>query len=263
MTTKRGDIWELGRHRIMCGDSTDGADVSRLLDGAAPNIMVTDPPYGVSYYPEWRKNAFADGKGARSILMPENDGCARWSSAWRNFGGDVAYVWHAASHCADVHRDLEEQGFQIRNQIIWVKNRPTISRGHYNWQHEPCFYSIRIGKTASWLGDRRQHTVWHIPVIQKIWCGHSTQKPIACMERPIMNHGGDVYDPFVGSGTTILAAEKQSRTCYAMEIYPEFVDMAVDRWHKFKQQLDFFSDDCAPPRRSIDCQADFLPERQA
>ena len=236
--TKKGDIWQLGRHRIMCGDSTDGADVSRLLDGAAPNIMVTDPPYGVNYDPVWRENDL--GPSGRSIMRPLNDDSPDWGLAWQLFGGNVAYIWHSGVHCVNVHRSIEDQGFQIRNQIIWVKNFPAISRGHYNWQHEPCFYAVRRGCQANWIGDKRQHTIWHIPVRKKSNKGHSTEKPIACMERPIMNHGGDVYDPFVGSGTTIIAAEKQGRTCYAMEISPEFVDIAVARWHEFKKQLVFF-----------------------
>ncbi len=108
-----------------------------------------------------------------------------------------------------------------------------ISRGHYHWQHECLWYGVLSGKTAKWRGDRSQTTVWDITWDRNVEGGHSTQKPVECMERPLRNHEGDVYDPFVGSGTSIIAAERQNRTCYAMEIDPAYVDAAVTRWEAY------------------------------
>ena len=139
----------------------------------------------------------------------------------------------------DFGRILQEADYEIRAQLIWRKQQIVISRGHYHGQHEPCWYAVRKGATAAWKGDRKQSTVWDIPNLLKAIRDDSTnpdarqelvaQKPVECMERPIRNHEGDVYDPFVGSGTTIIAAERQDRTCYAMEIAPQYVDAAVKR----------------------------------
>ena len=128
----------------------------------------------------------------------------------------------------------------MRSQLVWVKQHFVLSRGHYHVQHEPCYYAVRKGAGASWRGDRTQSTVWNIPnpnpmggQLDDMNTDHSTQKPVECMERPIRNHEGDVYDPFVGSGTTIIAAERLDRACYAMEIEPRYVDIAVARWEQF------------------------------
>jgi DNA modification methylase len=120
--------------------------------------------------------------------------------------------------------------------IIWVKNNIVISRGHYHYRHEPCWYAVRKGSTGHWNGDRTQATIWEIPKPQKSETGHSTQKPVECMKRPIENNsspGQAVYDPFVGSGTTIIAAEMTGRACHAIEISPAYVDVAVTRWQTF------------------------------
>ena len=233
---QRGQVWQLGRHRVMCGDSTSAEDVARLLHGAKPRLMVTDPPYGVSYDTDWRNRALL---GSRATGQVRNDERADWREAWALFPGDVAYVWHGATHCAVVQGSLEATGFTIRSQIVWAKERMVISRGHYHWQHEPCWYAVKAGATAGWIGDRTQSTVWDIANLNP-WGGtdeeftiHSTQKPLECMERPIRNHEGDVYDPFVGSGTTIIAAERQGRACYAMEIEPRYVDVAIARWEPY------------------------------
>ena len=111
-----------------------------------------------------------------------------------------------------------------------------FGRGHYHWRHEPCWYAVKKGAQANWKGGRKASTVWEIKKTQKSETGHSSQKPVECMQRPIRNHKGDVYDPFVGSGTTIIAAEREHRRCYAMEIAPEYVDLAVTRWEDFTGQ---------------------------
>ena len=218
-----------GTHRLVCGDATDPAAVALALAGARPHLMVTDPPYGVGYDPAWRQKV---GKGGYALGKVLNDGQADWRKAWALFPGDVAYVWHSSLHGSVVEASLAEVGFHTRSQIIWDKGRLIISRGHYHWRHEPCWYAVRKGKTASWAGDRKQTTVWQIPH-RRSETGHGTQKPLLCMQRPIENHsrpGDAVYDPFVGSGTTIIAAELTGRACHALELDPVYVDVAVRRW---------------------------------
>jgi DNA modification methylase len=226
---RRGDIWILGRHRVVCGDSTDANDVAKALDGQTPALMVTDPPYGVEYDPKWRQSGGRTG-------MVQNDDNASWREAWALFPGGVAYVWHASQFTSVVQADLEDCGFETRAQIIWAKSQPVMSRGHYHWQHEPCWYAVRCGSTAAWVGDRKQTTVWEIQNINRAAgedrTNHGTQKPVECMARPMKNHEGDIYDPFLGSGTSIVAAEQLGRRCFGLEIDPGYVDVVVQRWEK-------------------------------
>jgi DNA modification methylase len=240
-TSAVGDVWHLGRHRLVCGDATNAADVAKALAGVQPHLMVTDPPYGVDYDPNWRNqaNRWSGSNvklGASAIGRVENDNCADWCGAWNFFGGDVAYVWHAALRSSEVAASLVSSGFDLRSQIIWNKTRLVIGRGNYHWQHEPCWYVVRKNRGGSWNGDRTQSTVWDIPKSQTSETGHSTQKPVECMKRPIENNsspGQAVYDPFVGSGTTIIAAEMTGRACHALEINPAYADVSIMRWQNF------------------------------
>jgi DNA modification methylase len=238
-----GDIWALGNHRLMCGDCTDAAAVTKLLNDVAPLLCVTDPPYGVEYDADWRNHAFRpDGTGmsARAIGKVLNDDRTDWSAAFALFPGDVLYAWSPpGSMQFDHYSAIIASGFEIRMQIIWAKSQLVIGRGHYHVQHEPCWYAVRKGKTAYWQGDRKQTTLWNIPKPQKSETGHSTQKPIECMKRPIENNsspGQAVYEPFSGSGTTLIACEMTGRACYAMELNPLYVDIAVKRWETFTGQ---------------------------
>lgn len=236
--TKLGDVWVLGQHRLICGDCTNPAIVAEVLGPVTPHLMVTDPPYGVSYQPQWRNRVVrSDGTRVGALAVGEvlNDDRADWREAWTLFPGDVAYVWHAALHSGAVSNSLEASGFTIRAQIIWDKTRLVIGRGDYHWQHEPAWYAVRKGKTGHWAGDRKQTTVWGISHL-KSETGHGTQKPVECMKRPIENNsspGQAVYEPFSGSGTTIIAAEMTGRACYAVELSPIYVDVAVQRWQAF------------------------------
>lgn len=262
-----GDVWLLGGHRLMCGSSTSPVDVQALLAGQRPHLMVTDPPYGVEYDASWREKYFP-GKPATGKVI--NDEIADWGGAWELFPGDVAYVWHAGTKADIVAGSLERCGFQLRAQIIWAKSQLVISRGNYHLMHEPCWYAVKKGKPARFVGNRKQTTlwrfvaeslrpgegvfvrpmeqggiaavsgdettVWDIPKPQKSETGHSTQKPVECMARPIRNNSkrGDlVYEPFSGSGTTIIAAEQLGRFVVAMELNPAYVDLAVRRWQNF------------------------------
>jgi DNA modification methylase len=231
--TKPGDLWLLGKHRLLCGDSTSAADVTRLLDGAVPTLMVTDPPYGVEYDPEWRMDAGLTGNTARMGKVM-NDDRADWTEAWKLFPGDVAYVYHAGVFTSTVQQSLERAGFAIRAQIIWAKDRLALSRGDYHWQHEPCWYAVREGGKGHRTDDRTQTTLWSIPARDDAGHGHGTQKPVECMERPVRNHLADtVYEPFAGSGTTVIACERTGRACIAMELDPGYCDVVVRRWEEF------------------------------
>jgi DNA modification methylase len=263
-----GDIWILGRHRLVCGDCTTPSTVIACFNGYEPGLMVTDPPYGVNYDPDWRNQA-GISKTARTGKV-QNDDQADWTQAWRLFPGDVAYVWHGSVHVSEVLESLVRAGFVGRSQIIWKKSRFALSRGNYHWHHEPCFYatrpedipasgkdelirklqgvllqgydsdhdtawySVRNNSKARWSGNRRQSTIWEIPVTDDgESTHHGTQKPLECMARGIRNHDfGEVYDPFCGSGTTLIACEILERSCFAIELDPGYVDVIIARWQK-------------------------------
>lgn len=238
--TALGQAWTLGEHRLVCGDCTDPAVVAAVLAGATPKICVTDPPYGVEYDPAWRQEAAEHGHLAYApgrIGEVLNDARVDWTDAWRLVPGDVMYCWHADRHASKVQGNLEDAGFEVRCQIIWSKSNFPISRGHYHWRHEPCWYAVRKGATAGWIGDRKQTTVWEINLDRNVEGGHGTQKPLECMERPIINHEGDVYEPFCGSGTTLIAAERQRRRCYAVELSPAYVAVTLQRWADMTGQM--------------------------
>lgn len=232
--TVEGDVWLLGRHRIICGSSTEADTVEKVLNGVEPHLMVTDPPYGVEYDADWRNKAL--GGSGRATGVVKNDDAADWREAWALFPGDVAYVWHAGNMAHVVADSLLACDLHIRAQIIWAKSQLVIGRGDYHPQHEPCWYAVRKGRKGHYDGGRKQTTLWQIDKPRKSETGHSTQKPVECMKRPIENNsspGQAVYEPFSGSGTTIIAAEMTGRHCYAIDIDPVYVDVAVKRWQDF------------------------------
>jgi len=263
IVSELGDLWLLGKHRLICGDCTDTDTVMRLFNGARPHLMVTDPPYGVEYDPAWRNKAMNINSKRTGVVL--NDDRADWEAAWKLFPGDVAYVWHASMHGETVARSLRNNDFAIRAQIVWAKPHFVLGRGDYHWQHEcclyatrdtsvncpddmpnycdgyaVCWYAVRESKKSHWQGSRKMSTLWSIDFSgQDTATTHSTQKPVACMRRPIVNNskrGDIVYEPFLGSGTTLIAAESESRTCYAAELNPEYIDMAIRRWQAFTGQ---------------------------
>lgn len=251
--SRTGDLWLLGKHRILCGDSTKAEDVERVLDGKKPHLMVTDPPYGVDYDPNWRnepeklnvKSKTVMVKKTKAIGKVVNDDRADWQQTWALFPGEVVYVWCGERQSVDMARQLAEVGIETRNLIVWAKAHHVISRGHYHPQHETCWYGVRKGSTAHWSGDRSQSTLWAIPNLRtfgredgNVETGHGTQKPVECMRRPIQNNskpGDYVYEPFSGSGTTIIAAEMMNRYCLAIELAENYVDVAVTRWQDFSK----------------------------
>jgi DNA modification methylase len=229
--SREGDLWLLDQHRVLCGDSTSAKSWERLLDGAVPQLMVTDPPYGVEYDPQWRADA---GIKISSLGKVANDDRPDWTEVWKCFPGDVAYIWHASLFMGVVGDSLIAAGLELRSQLIWAKSRFAISRGHYHWQHEAALYAVRKGRTAKWIGDRKQSTVWEIPTTDDgDKTPHSTQKPLECMARPMRNHDApEIVDPFLGSGSTLIAAEVLGRKGYGIELNPAYVDVVVERWSK-------------------------------
>jgi DNA modification methylase len=254
VVTVMGDVWELLsvesglRHRIINGDCTHADVVAKVMAGARPNLMVTDPPYGVEYDPAWRQNEAKSMKRhtIKSTGKVKNDDRADWREAWSLFEGDVCYVWHGGKASRVVAESLEVCGFEIAYQIIWNKTNGAIGRGDFHWKHEPCFYAVRKGKKHNWQGARDQWTVWDIANLssQKVieeegQTGHGTQKPIECMARPIKNNsakGEVIYDPFHGSGSTVIACEQLQRHCRACELDERYVDVQVRRWVRWMEK---------------------------
>jgi len=231
VVTRRGDLWLLGDHRVLCGDSTKAEDVARLMGGEKAGMMVTDPPYGVDYDPEMRESVKSVGKIA-------NDDRASWRDAWDLFGGDVAYVWHASLFTSVVLADLEAVGLRRVAMIIWKKPYATLSVANYHWQHETCWYCVRPSGLRKWVGSPKESTVWDMTQPKDPYglsgedkTPHPTQKPVEAMARPMRNHNHQlIYDPFLGSGTTLIAAEQLGRRCFGMEISPAYCDVVVRRW---------------------------------
>jgi DNA modification methylase len=237
VTTKPGDIWELGQHRILCGDSQNKKDVELLFGKKVPVLLVTDPPYGVEYNPEWRREAGINKSKGRMGKV-ENDNVTDWTEAYRLSQAMAIYVWHPGKYVKEFQISIENAGYEVISQIIWAKDQYALSRGDYHWKHEPCFYANLKGSKHNWQGKRDQCTVWEINRVdknEKSWT-HGTQKPVECMERPIRNNsreGDIVYDAFIGSGTTLIASQKTGRICFGMEIMPNYVDVIVKRYYQF------------------------------
>lgn len=228
-----GDIYQLGAHRLMCGDSTDPADVARLMGGALADLLLTDPPYNVNY------------EGGTGLTI-QNDNME--DAAFRKFlrdafqcadgamkPGAAFYIWHADSEGYNFRGACHDIGWQVRQCLIWNKNALVLGRQDYQWKHEPCLYGWKGGAAHTWLSDRTQTTVMDFdkPSRSEI---HPTMKPIGLFDYQIRNScpvGGAVLDLFNGSGTTIMACEQNGRSAYCMELDPRYVDAAIARWEDF------------------------------
>src|SRR6202167_3904096 len=254
--TRPGDLWLCGdpprQHRVLCADSTSPEAVSRLRGERKPFLMVTDPPYGIELDSEWRDRAGLNGCGpAEASYMKQRttghtetsisgDTRADWSDAFALVPSlEVAYVWHASKFTREVLDGLLRIGFLHHQQIIWNKGRTVLTRTHYWFQHEPCWYVRK--KNAPWFGKAGENsTIWACPSPKFIMGGsgeekydHPTQKPVELMRKPILNHtkaGELVYDPFLGSGTTLAYAEVTEPVCYSIELDAKYVDVEVSRW---------------------------------
>jgi DNA modification methylase len=250
--SRAGDLWLCGPHRVLCADCTSAEAVATLLGDRKPQLMVTDPPYGIQLDSEWRDRAGLNGCGpAEASYMKHRteghtettisgDTRADWSEAFELVPTlQIAYVWHASIFTREVLNGLLRIGFLYPQQIIWNKGRTVLTRTHYWYQHEPCWYVRK--KNAPWFGKAGENsTIWDSPSPKFIMGGsgeekydHPTQKPVDLMRRPILNHtkrGELVYEPFLGSGTTLAAAELTERVCYGLELDPKYVDVVISRW---------------------------------
>ena len=254
--SRLGDLWLCGnrrnQHRILCGDATTPEAVARLLGDRKPFLMITDPPYGISLDSEWRDRAGLNGCGPAepSYLKHRTEGHtettisgdtrADWSEAFALVPSlQIAYVWHASVFTREVLDGLLRIGFEHHQQLIWDKGRTVLTRTLYWFQHEPCWFVRK--KNAPWYGRAGENsTIWACPSPKFIMGGsdeekfdHPTQKPVELMRRPLLNHtkrGESVYEPFLGSGTTLAAAEITERVCWGIELHPKYVDVVVKRW---------------------------------
>ena len=231
-SVQRGEVYRLGAHRLMCGDSTDAGDVARLMGGAQADCVFTDPPYGVGYDGGAKKRDKLDGDHVGTTIYADALPNLRVAAA----DHAALYLWYADAHAAAAAAAAAAAGYDITAQIIWLKNNAQfVTSAHYKGKHEPCFYAHRRGKTARWVGPNNEVTVWEVNRAAKNDY-HPTQKPVELCERALGNstNAGDiVLDLFSGSGSTIIAAERQSRTCYAMEISEKYVQVCIDRWEAF------------------------------
>lgn len=265
--TKPGDIWELGRHRLLCGDSTDPEQVSRLMDGATADLVLTDPPYNVAY----------EGK-TKDKLTIKND--AKEDSDFYDFlcrafksmdahlkPGGVFYIWHADSEGLNFRKACKNTGWTVRQCLIWNKNVMVMGRQDYQWKHEPCLYGWKDGAAHYFIDDRTQTTVYEdkgidlkklkksemLELLKDIFADkvsttvinedrpsrsaeHPTMKPVKLMGRLVRNSskpGDIVLDTFGGSGSTLMACEQLERTTYTMELDPKYCDVIVKRWENF------------------------------
>jgi DNA modification methylase len=243
--TNRNQIWEIGKHRLMCGDSTNGSDIAALMNGETAKLCATDPPYLVSYdaknHPS--KN-FSDGKNKdwkgryadkqkSEPLGPFYEAFLRQALAVCEDDSAI-YVWHASQRQAEVEKAMRKSGILVHQQIIWVKNKPVLTHSFYMWQHEPCFFGWKQGNRPKRNAGEFPTTVWHIdvPVLPGVESRHPTEKPLELFTTPILLHtqAGDLcFEPFSGSGTQLCAAQNTGRRCFAMEIQPAFVAVAIER----------------------------------
>lgn len=231
-TVKLGDIWQLGRHRLMCGDSTDAGTVALLMDGKQADLFLTDPPYNVAY----------EGK-TKDALTIENDKME--SDKFREFltsaftaavsvlkEGGGFYIWFASREHCNFETALNDSGLEVRQELIWKKNSMVLGRQDYQWKHEPCLYGWKDGASHNWYSDRCQTTILEFDKPTRS-ADHPTMKPVELFAYQIKNStkkGETVLDLFGGSGTTIIACEQTGRTAYCMELDERYCDVIIKRY---------------------------------
>ena len=227
---ERGDIWTVGRHRLMCGDATNADDVAKLMDGKKANLIMTDPPYGVSF-------KSSDGLTIQNDSMKDEEFYTFLLSAFRCMAehlenGGSAYVFHADTEGLNFRKAFIDAGFHLAGVCIWVKNSLVLGRSDYQWQHEPVLFGWKKGGKHSWYSDRSQTTIWNYdkPKRNK---NHPTSKPLDLLGYPICNSSQEnavVIDTFGGSGSTMMACEQLNRICCTMELDEKYASVILRRY---------------------------------
>lgn len=232
--SKYGDIYQLGNHRLMCGDSTIFNDVEKLMNGNVADLLITDPPYNVDY------------KSKSTNMKIKNDKMSddsfyqflydTFSSVYSFLNDDSSfYVWYASKEVVNFSNALKNSGFEVKQELIWNKNCLVMGRQDYQWKHEPCLYGWKFDSKHNWYSDRKQTTVidWDRPSKNDL---HPTMKPVGLFDYQIRNSsksGDIILDPFAGSGTTLMACEQNGRKSFSMELDPKYVDVIIKRWETF------------------------------
>ena len=246
---QRGDLWQLGDHRLLCGDSTDEGDVGRLMEGEKARLMATDPPYLVNYVggsqPTSKGNKGRKTKDKHWDDYHDPEAAVDFFVKFLRAGlahlapNSAIYQWHANTRQALVEQAWTQCGLLVHQIVIWAKTSGVLTHSHYMWRHEPCLYGWLEGQMPKRKPPRNESTVWEIDHFGEQMGIHPTQKPLELFERPINYHTepNDIcYEPFLGSGTQLIACERLGRRCYAMDLEPTYVDVARARWEAFTGQ---------------------------
>ena len=232
-----GDLFEIGEHRLLCGDSTDSDAVAKLMDGEFADICHTDPPYNINYEGGSKKREKIANDKLDDFPKFLYDVYTTIATALKK--GGAIYVWHASYETHNFIQQFLDAGFLFKSYIVWNKNNSTFGRSDYHWKHEPCIYGWLDGASHKWYGDRKQTTIWDIDRPSRSE-EHPTMKPIALCSKPLENsskQGDIVLDVFLGSGSTMVAAHQLKRKCYGMELDPKYCQVIVDRMLKLDPSL--------------------------
>jgi DNA modification methylase len=241
--TRPGDLWLLGEHRLLCGDSTKAEDVERAMNGQLADMVFTDPPYNVAVVGGCKNplnRMYQSGEKIQNDSMTDESFRAFLKSSFTSMSsaskdGASAYVCHADSEGINFRCAFIEGGWQVKQCLIWRKHAFVFGRQDYHWQHEPILYGWKHGKSHQFFGEKNQGTVWDFDRPSPSEKEHPTMKPVSLVAKAIGNSsksGDVVYDPFLGSGTTIIAAEQPGRRCYGLEIECKYSDVVCERWSK-------------------------------
>ena len=228
--SKLGEIYQLGNHRVMCGDSTKKEEVARLMDGEKADLVVTDPPYNVDYEGGTGLRILNDSMEDSSFRKFLEDSFSAVDNVMKP--GAAFYIWHADSEGYNFRTACKNAGWQVRECLIWNKDSLVLGRQDYQWKHEPCLYGWKEGASHNWYGDRKQTTVLDFERPKKS-DEHPTMKPVKLIAYQVQNsskEGDLILDSFGGSGTTLIACEQLDRKCYMMELDPHYVDVIIERW---------------------------------
>ena len=235
---KLGDIYQLGNHRLMCGDSTKEEDVAKLVGEQKIDLLITDPHYNVDYTGKTKEAMKIQNDKMENNVF--HDFLVKVFTNAYNVLKDGAsfYCWYASREVVNFHTSIEESGFTVKQELIWNKNSLVMGRQDYQWKHEPCLYGWKETNSHIWYGDRKQTTVidWDRPTKADL---HPTMKPVGLFDYQIKNSskaGDNILDLFGGSGTTIMACEQNNRNAYVMEFDPKYVDVIIERWENFTGQ---------------------------